>query len=623
MSTKNIHKKLFSEFDAVSTENWEQQILADLKGQDYTKKLIWQTIDNIALKPYYRAEHLEGFDYQQFSDIVVSGRKNNLWHTGHEITEVNPELAADEALFFLNRGATAVDLNANQLTNIDKIAQILDKTGIDDIYFSFSKANCFRFLRGVINEYLVMKAYDSTKMSGCFNHDPLSTVLQLGYFSDGEEGLAKRLTELVDTTSTILPHFKALNLNGSVYHQAGANAVQELAFVFSSLVEYMNWFTDRGLNFNNIISCFQLNFSIGSSYFTEIAKLRAARLFWKRLLAYYNCNLNINPFISAQTSVWNMGVYDAYTNVLRATTETMSAVIAGADLLYIKPFDYNYRQSDDFSKRIGLNIQLLLKDETHLDKVIDPSAGSYFIENYTNSIFEQSWNLFTELENKGGFVECIKNDVIQNMIEETSKERQKLISSKKESILGVSIFPEVNEKMLNKIEERMFKKEEETEGLFKTLPLNRKAYPFEYLRLQAENFNAKGGKTPVVFMLPFGAAGMATARQIFSRNFFGVAGYSIIENIRFTDVKDGIELALAKSADVVVLCSSDDEYIQYAGQICSSLKAINKSIRIVVAGNPANADELKGQGVDDFIHIKSDLLTTLKHYHTLFNINIE
>jgi len=619
----NERINLFDEFLPVSTEEWEKQILIDLKGQDYHKKLTWQSIEQILLDPYYRAEDLKEINLNYNNGVLFEGKVNNRWKIGHHINDADTTAINDEIKKFSSAGADAFSINAKFINNADKLSEVFKDINPENFYLTFYNANCNRFLRGILNEFFVLHNVDSVCVNGCLNHDPLTKVVKTGYFIETEKAISKRITELFDSVSAILPRFKALSIDGIFYQEAGANAVQELAIVFSLLVEYIDWLTEEGLLFENIISYFQLRFGIGSSYFTEIAKLRAARLFWDRLLKNYNKNLNVLPEIYVETSAWNMGIYDAYTNVLRSTTEAMSAIIGGADLITIKPFNSIYTQSDDFSKRLALNIQMLLRHEVNLDKVADPSAGSYFIENYTETLFNHSWKLFQEIENKGGFVSCVKKNIIQEMIEKTNQEREKMIATKKESILGINLYPDPDEKMINKLDYRLFMKENDTAGSFKTIETKRKAEVFEYLRLQTESFIEKGGKKPVIFMLPYGNPGMASARQIFSRNFFGVAGYRIIENIRFNDISDGVKAAIKADSDVVVLCSSDDEYWVYAKQICNEIKMQNKNIRIVVAGNPANSNELIQAGIDDFIHIKSNLLECLTIYQKLFHIIID
>lgn len=619
---KSDIKKLFEEFDPVSDEEWEQVILSDLKGQDYGKKLIWNTTEGIKLLPYYRDKVYQEIDVQGHDDIIRFGRNYSSWMIGLDISETDPELANTEARQYIDAGVNAIGLNARYLNNVEKVGVLLKGLELKNTWFSFSDANCYRFLRGLLNEYLVLNNEDYKDFRGCFDHDPLTFFIENGYISDSFNAMAQRLAELFDTVHEVLPEFKALNIRGDVFQNSGADAVLELAFVFSILVEYIDMLTERGLKPDSLFSHFQLTFGTGASYFTEIAKLRAARLMWYHIVNQYPVrnDLNKKAFIQAVCTKWNMSCYDAHTNILRSTTEAMSAVIGGADLIKILPFDSVFRKPDDFSKRIAKNILLLLKEESHFDKVVDPAAGSYYVEYLTDAIYKKAWELFLETENKGGFFKAVEEGFIQDLIYEKAAVHKSNIRSGKEKILGVNLYPDITEKILDKIDSEYFKIEEEVDIGVKVIQGFRSPEEFEDLRLKTEVFESKGGKVPVVFLFPFGNPGMASARQIFSRNFFGVAGYKIIENLRFTDFSAGIDKALEKNADIIVLCSSDEEYLSAAMQIVPMIKKDYPHIRVVVAGNPQSSNELLSAGVDDFIHIKTNLFEKLIDYHKLFKI---
>ena len=617
-----INMKLFEEFKPVSNEEWEELILKDLKGQDFHKKLVWKTQEGIEVYPYYRSDIYEKIDFHEQEAIIQYQRNTNDWLIFHEINTADPIQANEEARHFIQAGVNAIGFNARHINNVEKAAQLLNGINLKENFLSFSAASCNRFLRGLLNEYLVMNNQDSSGFRGCFDHDPLTFLITNGYLSDSYDALAKRLSELFDTVDAILPEFKALNIKGNIFHNSGADAVQELAVVFSILVEYIDLLTEKGLSPDNLLNHFQLTLGTGSSYFMEIAKLRAARLLWYQIANQYAVKKDSSKkaFIHAISSEWNMGVYDAHTNILRATTEAMSAIIGGANLLTLLPFDTTFRQSGEFSKRIAKNIQILLRDESHFNKVVDPAAGSYYIGFLTDALYKKSWELFLEIEEKGGYLKCVESGYIQNLIENTVEERKKNVNSGKEKILGVNLFPEINEKMLPQIDPVLFRKDEAVDIGVKVIQPYRKAYEFEDLRLKTEMFVVKGGNQPVIFMLPFGNPGMATARQIFSRNFFGVAGYKVIENIRFSDFGQAISHAVENKADVVVLCSADDEYLPAAKEIIPELKQRLPEVRIVVAGNPVASEELLQAGVDDFIHLKTNLFEKLLEYHKLFKI---
>jgi methylmalonyl-CoA mutase len=320
------------------------------------------------------------------------------------------------------------------------------------------------------------------------------------------------------------------------------------------------------------------------------------------------CRCACKTAVHAQTSRWNQTIYDAHINLLRTQTEAMSAAIAGVDSIAVEPFDITYRTPDDFSERIARNQQLLLKEECHFDKVVDPSAGSYYIEVLTNSMANAAWNLFLEVEEKGGFGAVTKSGAVQNAVNASSAARKKAIATRREIVVGTNQFPDFAEEASSKINMKEdCRRRCGNNATITSLDFSRGASEFETLRLATE----MSGKAPKVFMLPIGDLAMRLARSQFSCNFFACAGYRIIDNLGFDTVETGIEAAIKADAQIVVLCSSDDEY---AGFAPSAYKALNGRALFVVAGAPACMDDLKAQGIEHFISMKSNVLETLRKF---------
>ena len=316
----------------------------------------------------------------------------------------------------------------------------------------------------------------------------------------------------------------------------------------------------------------------------------------------------------AVTSRFNQTIYDAHVNLLRSQTECMSAALAGVDSITVTPFDVPYKVPDDFSERIARNQQFLLKEESHLDKVVDPAGGSYYVETLTVAIAREAWKLFLEVEDKGGFLACVNDGTVQAAIREASAKRHTDVARRKEILLGTNQYPNINETAAQKIETtgcgcgcHHHDKEEETCGNG-GLPTERAASDFEALRLATE----AASNRPKVFMLTIGNLAMRLARAQFSTNFFGCAGYEIIDNLGFETVEQGVDAALAKGADVVVLCSSDDEYATLAPE---AFKYLDGRAEFVVAGAPACTDDLKAQGIENFVHVRCNVLETLQAFN--------
>ena len=637
-----MHNKLFNEFSPVSTEQWENKILEDLKGADYNKKLIWKTIEGFNVKPYYRAEDIK--ELSAISSQLLKLRHKSLklnadnnWHIRQDIDEDNVEIANKIAVQAIKNGANAIGFNADKVVTKKDLEVLLKDIDLSKTGIHFLSSKSFPELFNLIAE-----SYELTADSLIsFNFDPHSDLLLKG----NEEVLSFKNFKLENL------NLKLITVNGHYYHNSGATAVQELAFSLASANEYLtslvHLFAAANEQMTNeqmsrFANCIMFSFAAGSSYFIEIAKLRAARLLWARILQQYELDLDtdkistsIPMFIHSYTSLYNKSNYDPYNNMLRSTTEAMSAALGGADSITVNPFDklvYSSQliidskansdqlttNNEQLSSRIARNAQLILKEESNLDKVIDPSAGSYYIETLTDSIAKAAWDLFKEVEAKGGFLEAVKQNFIQDKIEETAAKRSELVSGRKKTILGVNQYPNQNEQFTGSSVHLFTGTNEQ---IFKKLKIYRAAEVIEQIRLDTEKYINKGNAKPKVFLFTIGNPAMRRARASFSANFFGCCGYEILDNNGFCSVEEGVGSVINANPQIVVICSSDEEYEAFAPEITRKLKETNKDIIIILAGNPKNIiDKLKEAGVDDFISITSNLQTTLIHYQRKLGI---
>ena len=314
----------------------------------------------------------------------------------------------------------------------------------------------------------------------------------------------------------------------------------------------------------------------------------------------------------AETSHFNLTLFDAHVNLLRTQTEAMSAALAGVDSMTVTPFDQAYESPNEFSERIARNQQLLLKEEAHLNRIVDPAAGSYYIENLTVSIAKQAWELFLQVEEEGGMTEAVKAGRIQEAVNGSNKARHEAVSKRKEILLGTNQYPNFTELAGEKSPLTSAcccgNENEESDTEFASLNTDRAASEFEALRLQTEH----SGKRPKAFMLTIGNLAMRQARAQFSCNFLACAGYEVIDNLGFPSVEEGVKAAINAQADIIVLCSSDDEYAEYA---IPAFQEVNGRALFIVAGAPACMDDLKAAGIENFIHVRCNVLETLREYN--------
>jgi methylmalonyl-CoA mutase len=602
-------ERLFTEFPPVSTEQWMEKIKTDLKGADFEKKLVWRTQEGFNVRPFYREEDLEKLLYLN----VVPGKppyvrgsniKGNEWLIHQDISVNDIKTAAQKAKKLTDSGVTSIGFifENESLLSPAKLKELLAEAGLSKTSVYFNTRKDFHLLAesllSIIDENII----------GSMNLDPLGELTVTGDTSRTLEQSFELVFETLQKTKDFRD-FRPLNVNARHFGNAGSTIVQELAFALAMGSEYLARAAEKGLPADDAANGIRFNFSVGSNYFMEIAKFRAARLLWANIVREYGASKDAGTmFIHAETAGWNKTIYDPYVNLLRTQTEAMSAVLGGVQSLNVLPFDIFYKKPDEFSERIARNQQLLLKEESYFDKVEDIAAGSYYIENLTDSIANEAWKLFIETEEKGGYLKALHSGFIQKTVEEAAQKRRQAVATRREKLLGTNEYPNLNEKALTQIENARTYNLKAEDATVEPIKLFRGAEEYEALRLETE----KAEKQPVVFMLTFGNLAMRLARSQFSGNFFGCAGYKIINNIGFDSVEQGIEEAGKAGADIVVLCSSDDEYTEAAPK---ALKLLNGEAILVVAGAPKNMDELKEQGVEHFIHIRSNVLETLKMFN--------
>ncbi|MCO5255829.1 MAG: methylmalonyl-CoA mutase family protein [Lentimicrobium sp.] len=621
-NTKNTNQadRLFGEFPPVTTAEWEARIQEDLKGADYEKKLIWKTAEGFAVKPYYRSGDMEGL--ASFGDALpgqfpyLRGNKadGNKWRICQDIETANPANANALAREVIAKGADALSLNAGNIDNTASLKTLLEGIDTGKISLNFNSAKSYPALAGMLVQHLGEAA---GKTCGSFDCDPLSYVLLKGNYHTSREKDLGEVTELVENYGDKLPHFRLITINGHYFHNSGATLTQELAFALASGNEYMALLTSAGIPAGKAAESMIFVFATGGNYFMEIAKLRAARLLWARIVEQYQpaSPESAKMRIHSVTANWNKTIYDPYVNMLRTTTEAMSAALGGADMITVLPFDLNYKEPDGFSMRMARNQQIILKEESSLDKVVDPAAGSYYIENLTASLADAAWRLFLEVEEKGGMTEAVQSGFIQNSVAASAAQKNAEIAARRTVMLGTNQYPNMTENMLDKIQTD--EEEEDAEitdpvPVYKTMEPYRGADAFEDLRLATEIYESEEGHRPHVFLLATGNLAMRKARAGFSTNFFGCAGYKVTDNAGFNTVDEGVKAALEAKADIVVLCSSDEEYADIAPTAARALKAARPEIQVVVAGFPKElVEQLKAAGVDEFIHVRTNVLETL------------
>ena len=601
----NTKEKLFSEFQAPTKQEWLDKIGVDLKGADFQKRLVWKTPEGFSVQPFYQRDDVEKLSTPysmpgEFPFVRGNKKNDNTWYIRQEIEAGDAKAANAKALDILNKGIDSLSFTIPG----DCVSAEFVETLLKDIYCDCVELNfntCKRHsaeLAEILVAYFEKKGYDKEKIVGSIDWDPMDKILQGKPVDHIMEVMNTYAVPLVNTLKDY-PNFRCITVNAVNLSNKGAYCMQELGYALAWGNEYMQQLTDAGVDATLAAKKIKFNMGISENYFMEIAKFRAGRMLWAEIVKQYEpkCDCACQMIVNAITTEYNMTIFDAHVNLLRSQTETMSAALAGVHSIVVTPFDAAYEKPDDFSERIARNQQLLLKEECHFNTVVDPSAGSYYIETLTESLAKEAWKEFLAVEEKGGFLEAIKSGAVQEDIDATNAKRHTLAAQRREFILGTNQFPNFNEKSEGK------------------RPLNntRLAADFENLRLATEG----AAKQPVAFMLTIGSLVWRQARAQFSCNFLASAGYKVIDNLGFPTVEEGVEAAMKANADIVVLCSSDEEYAEYA---IPAFKALNNRAMFVVAGAPECMEDLKKEGIENFIHVKVNQLETLKEFNAKLGI---
>ena len=617
MSNKQ-REKLLSEFQAPTTQQWLDKIEVDLKGADFQKRLVWRTNEGFNVQPFYRREDLEGLHTPdampgEFPFVRGNKKDNNVWYIRQNIHVDNAAEANKKALDILNKGVDSLGFYfPGDMVNSETVETLLKDIYCDIVEVNFCTCKKHSLeLAKLLTAYFDKQGYDKEKVVGSIDWDPIEKMVMHGKDSTP---ILQFAPELINTLKDY-PNFRCITVNTEALNNAGAYIVQELGYALAWGNEYMQLLTDAGVEPTLAASKIKFNMGISENYFMELAKFRAARMLWAQIVKQYEpkCDSACKMIVNATTSMYNQTVFDSYVNLLRTQTEAMSASLAGVHSMVVVPFDKTYEKPTDFSERIARNQQLLLKEECHFANIVDAGAGSYYIEYLTESLAAEGWKIFLRVEEEGGFLAAVKAGTIQDDINATNKKRHDDAAKRKEFLLGTNQFPNFTEKSEGKRPVTCCCGcAQHDDAPFKKIESTRLGADFEDLRIHTEE-----KRVPTAFMLTIGNLAMRQARAQFSCNFLACAGYKVIDNLGFKTVEEGVDAALEAKADIIVLCSSDDEYAEYA---IPAFKYLNNRAMFVVAGAPACMEELKAEGIENFIHVKCNVLETLKEYNQKLGI---
>ncbi len=704
MDKSNDEKGLLDEFSVPSYDEWLSLVNEQLKGAPFEKKLVKQTVEGISIQPIYLRQDVQDLSSRitppgQFPFIRgtrASGNTSRSWSVSQpfrfplagEFNEVaNRDLARgltslqmtldDAGKSGLDPDQSAVGTvgsNGLSIVNQEDVAQALNGINLTVLPVQLEGGMSGASLLLLLLAYCRQANIPFEGLKGSMVFDPMAELATSGSLPVSLSVVYDRMATLVGITQAVVPGLKSVGIDGRPYCEGGGSAAQELGFAMATAVETFRELQQRGVEIDDYASAVSFSFATGSDFFLEIAKLRAARYLWARIIALLGgSEVSQKVTLHSVSACYNKTIYDPYVNMLRTTTEAFSAVIGGTDVLSVVPFDDLFGLPDETSRRTARNLQIVLKEECHGNRVIDPAGGSWFVENLTDSLGESAWSVFQEVEKAGGMAAALKSGLVQKAIAEIDQQRRKKLGQRKDVAVGTNMYANLTETLpevrqpdyesiwearsdaaktaksahtaapdLEQLAEKANNRQADISALVEAgvqaaakgatlgeltasfmgkatgsenvtpITIQRRTAAYETLRQKSAEMVDRTGKAPTVFFANMGPLRQHKARADFSAGFFQPGGFSVISPDGFDSVEDAVAATLDSGALIAVVCSTDDSYPDLVPPFVEQIKQKKPDITVIVAGYPKDyVTQFQELGVDDFIHIKADNLQIL------------
>lgn len=668
-----------NEFEPPSFEAWQKLVERDLAGAPFEKKLVKQ-VAGLNVKPLYTSAdsprgpaELPGFaPFTRGSHALGAAEMG--WDVRQEICHAEPALAAQAVLDNLNGGASSLlltlDLAARALSEehgregcalftLAELSHVLEHVPLDKTPIALAAgASSFSYAAGLV-ALAEQRGVAPTALAGCFGADPLGTLASVGRLPGTLDGAFDEAAELARWAHAQGGSVRALSVDTSPYHEAGADAALEIAVALATGVEYLRALTTRGLTLDAALDQLQFGFSIGRDFFAEVAKLRAARRAWSRVALLSGASAAHGAMlIHARTSARTKTQRDPWVNLLRATAESFSAAVGGADAITTHAFEAALGEPDEVGQRMARNTQHLLRHEANLHRVVDPAGGSFYVEALSNALAEKAWAAFQAIEKQGGLARALLDGTLQAQLEAAFDRDRHAVETRKLAITGVNEFPHVGEEKVvpvrvdvQKLAQRVAKAKAAArlplsqlqgggERLLQAqvalrdgasfleiqralavgaapvscpaLKRGRLAEPFEQLRDRADRELGSNGRRPRLFLANLGPVAEHKARAGYAQNFFEAGGFEVLSNDGFSSAEAAAAAFAESGAGVCALCSSDALYAEL-GEATARMLVQKGAKAVVLAGNPGEREAAyRAAGVTEFIHVGTNLISSLR-----------
>lgn len=692
-------QRLMEEFPSATPEEWRKLVEKDLKGAPFEKRLVTKTYEGIDVQPVYTQENIDGLPHlgslPGFSPYVRGSAAAGFARSWELCQELPYSLPADwnsAARHDLDHGQTALNLVFDQATlngqdpdhadattvgrsglslaTLSDLATTLDGIDLAAVPLFMQAGASALPIAALLAALVQQQGQDPAQLSGCVAMDPLGVLARDGTLPLSLDRAYAEMAQLTGWALEHAPKLQTIAVSGHPYHDGGGSAVHELGFVIATAVAYLRAMQERGLDIQQTAPQVRASFSVSPNFFTELAKLRAARLLWAQVVAAFGGDEAAQKLnIHVRSSRWNTTALDPYVNMLRATVEAFAGIAGSANSIHVSSFDAAIQPPDEFARRIARNTQLVLDAEAHLGKVSDPAGGSWYVEYLTDAIARKAWELFQEVERQGGMAQALQAGFPQQLVAQTAAQRSAALATRRDILVGVNRYANIQEKAVpdhqpdyaaiakrraeqiashramsadgrstvaTKIEQlhnaatldgaiaaalagatlgeitAALRADDSARPTITPISQVRGSEPFEQLRAAAAAYLSRTGGRPQVFLANMGPVAQHKARADFATDFFQIGGFAVLNNMGFTTVEEAAQAAVNAGAPVVVICSTDATYPELAPPLTQQIKAARPDTLVILAGYPADQVEShKAAGVDEFIHVRADVYSIL------------
>ena len=618
------------DFPPQSFEEWKEKVIADLKGKPF-EKLVTRIYEGVDLQPIYvyekTKEKLAALPYPSFENFM-RGEKASGNFTGWNIAQTIYAETADEFNRALKTdvemGLNSVNLKlrdsllsktfddffALEINNVDDLNRLLDGVNIERFpFYVFSSFPNENFL-SIFKEYLNSQNIDVKNIRGGIEIDPVNESIAAGLSPQNSDEFWDEIFTHVNSVNEIAPNYFSVNIKANNYANAGGGAVCELAYALASAVEYLSA-SDRKFPLEKLAGKIRFTFALTPFFFTDIAKLRAFKPLWRKVLREFGID-NFAVNILAESSVFYRTVAEPYANMLRATAESFGAIIGGANAINIIPFNTAYEKPDDFSRRMARNAQIILQDESALNRVIDSGGGSYYLETLTEEFAEKAWKLFQTIEAEGGMLSAAKKGIAQKRINEVRQKKFDDFAKRKLIAVGINAYVKRDDKIADELLPG-----NNAYALASKFNLTKSYDPLDFTRLSTsfENLRKKvlASEPPKIELVALGKLSSYKARADFSRALFETAGFEVVYPEKGnTTTDDAVRQILNSRNKIFTLCSDDETYSEFIPTIAKRISEEVPEKKLILAGKPKNDFATYEQsGVSSFIYAGMNALEFL------------